>query len=325
MTGDARHLDAAALRTYLGSHVPLAQTVAGQGDVRLLYEPGEAALGIELDWDGVTVELDAWAHLSAPRVIRGGHNRQQCWVHGRDRLVAGYALLRAISDRVQLHGAPSSEAILESVAAMGDLLEPASRLSAEREIGLFGELLVLDTLATALGGPAAVSAWKGAHREEHDFGLSDGDVEVKTTFGERRRHWIHGKGQLTPSPGVALYLLSIQLTDGGAAGKTLGEQVTELRVRFAGPAAADFDDRLIQLGWLDSQSHRYVRRLRLRSVPLAYLITPDFPRLDDDALTRAGLQSDNIPDVNYLMDLSGRTPTDGPSALGGLLSTGVEA
>ena len=57
-----------------------------------------------------------------------------------------------------------------------------------------------------------MNSWRGPIGEEHDFGMSAPDVEVKTTLGERREHWISTATQLVPTGDRPLYLLSIQLT-----------------------------------------------------------------------------------------------------------------
>jgi hypothetical protein len=99
----------------------------------------------------------------------------------------------SIADRIQPAGADPLEAFVDTLEVRRSILTERSRMSATAEIGLFGELLVLQAvISTAAATP---TAWRGGLGEEHDFGLPDVDAEIKTTTGERRRHWIHGLTQ----------------------------------------------------------------------------------------------------------------------------------
>ena len=64
--------------------------------------------------------------------------------------------------------------------------------------------------------------------------MSEADLEVKTTTGERREHWISTTTQLVPTGDRPLYLLSIQLTAAALdAGHTLPSLIASARSTLA--------------------------------------------------------------------------------------------
>ncbi|MFB6775615.1 PD-(D/E)XK motif protein [Streptomyces sp. NPDC056337] len=138
-------------------------------------------------------------------------------------------LLLAVADRMVVDGRPLSRAFDETVHGWSTLLGRPRGMSPERRLGLHGELAVLARLARTIGWLTALDAWVGPAGEEHDFALSDVDLEVKTTASESRKHTIHGLGQLTATPGRPLWFASLRLTRGGAGGRTLAESVKATR------------------------------------------------------------------------------------------------
>src|SRR5207302_797447 len=103
-------------------------------------------------------------------------------------------------------------ALDETLAIWSRVLARRSRMSRDHEVGLYGELLLVRALMTAWTVGEAVASWRGPAAEEHDFGLPQFDVEVKTTTSERRRHWITSLTQLMPTRSRPLWLISIQVT-----------------------------------------------------------------------------------------------------------------
>ncbi len=313
MTGDSRHLSADALDEYLASPVPITYAVPGQPPVRVIFEPHHQRLGIETPWDGVQPPaMDQYLFLASDVAFVEGRNWLRLWVNGQPNLRTGYALLRAIADRITISADASGDAIETSVQAMDELLRGIGRLSEAQESGLFGELLVLEHLIETLSPVSALASWKAIRHEEHDFGLGSGDIEVKTTLAEERHHWVHGKGQLVATLGRPLWLLSVQLTDAGASGRTLPELADSIAVKLVGPHRLAFAAGLARRGLNESGASRLTRRLQPRNVPAVYLVDAGFPVLDDRALERASVSTSRIRDLNYLLDLTGLTPAAGP-------------
>ncbi|MFJ8928611.1 PD-(D/E)XK motif protein [Streptomyces sp. NPDC102364] len=218
-------------------------------------------------------------------------------------------LITATADRVVTHGRTLDQAFAETIRAWTALLGRPRELSTEKRIGLLGELTVMRALASAHGWEKAVTAWKGPDGEEHDFGLPGYDVEVKTTSSEERRHAVHGLGQLDPVPGRALWLVSLQLTRGGAEGVTLADTIAAVSTEVAEHAPASLgrlERGLVAVGW--SREQEDDERWVARSAPLA-LDSPVLPRLP-----LADAVPDRIASVQYVIDVEGLSPTSAPPA-----------
>jgi hypothetical protein len=174
------------------------------------------------------------------------------------------------------------------------------------EIGLFGELLVLEHLSPIMASSdAAVSAWLGALKEEHDFSLPSFDVEVKTTTNERRVHWISTLTQLEPKPGIPLFLLSIQLTRAGSAvGSTLADLVDRIRSALPDHLAV-LNDRFDRSGYRDTDADLYATSWVQRRAPTCYLVDDAFPALTRARVVEAVPDPHRIIDLRYRLDLEG--------------------
>ncbi|GLX18333.1 PD-(D/E)XK motif protein [Streptomyces lavendulae] len=211
-------------------------------------------------------------------------------------------LLIAVADRIVTGERDLGQAFEETVHAWSRLLDQPRALGVERRIGLHGELAMLRAVARAHGWERAIEAWTGPKAEEHDFGLPDSDLEVKTTASERRRHTVHGIHQLTESSGRPLWFASLQLTRGGLGGRTLSDSVASVisdaraahrigSVRLEGALAA--------AGW--SESDPDDERWALRSAPL---IVPaeHLPRLTASMIPLS--VREHVSSIDYRMDVT---------------------
>ncbi|WP_128428742.1 PD-(D/E)XK motif protein [Streptomyces cyaneus] len=223
-------------------------------------------------------------------------------------------LLTAVADRIVTHGRTLDQAFEETVRAWSALLSRPRGLSTQKRLGLMGELATMHCIAGKQGWQTAVEAWTGPEAEEHDFGLPGYDLEVKTTASERRRHTIHGIGQLDPAPERPLWFVSVQLTRGGANGRTLSECVRAVRAAVGEHAPASLNHLERQLaasGWAEDSSDD--ERWTPRSDPIL-LDSSALPRLDASALSDFAWE--RITDVQYTIDITGLQPTlEPPSVL----------
>lgn len=229
-----------------------------------------------------------------------------------------YSLLVTVVDQLE-RGVPFKLAVGEALATYRDLLSKKRSLSDEQETGLFGELLVLEHLIGRSGEDAAVTAWLGPESEEHDFVAPVADLEVKTTRAEARVHVIGSLSQLAASPDRPLYLVSIQLTGGGAAerARTLPEVVFGLRSGM-NRARRAFDERLRELNWRDEDAtDLYRRRWMLRSSPRAYEVGPEFPAITARGLKLAMAHPELVVGVSYRVDVSNIERSAPPALLTG--------
>jgi hypothetical protein len=320
-----RHLRPEGVSEYLEAGVPSLIVVPGQPSCFLVIDPALERIAIRVPWSaGELPDLAAYRHFGAETVVRDGSRWGEFAVTGRDVLLDAYPVLCAVADRVQQDGKPFAIAVRDVLGAYHELLRGLGRLTDQEEVGLFGELLVVDQLLGELDESDAVAAWRGAISEEHDFGFREDDVEVKTTISEARRHWVGTATQLAPTIDRPLWLLSIQLTTAGVGGLTLPELIAGVRHKIVdGAVRTVFEQRLADVRWNDEQSSLYGRRFRLRSSPAAFRIGAGFPAITLAALGAAGLPVERIVDVSYLLDLSGMNPDTPPPVLASITTGGV--
>lgn len=300
---DGRHLSRQGLQQYLASGNPSALKIAGSPAVYLVLEPAEFRLALRVPLAKNSLpDLSRFQNLTCGVVHWEGAQWCQISVSG-NVLEDAYPLLVAIADRVQLLNLDFARAVTASLAAFGEVLAGEALWNEEKRIGLFGELLLLEHLLRNLPAEEALSCWRGADFEEHDFDCGSVDVEVKSTTLETRTHWISSLSQLNPTLGRPLWLISIQLTGAGTNGRSLGELISEIEHKLTPPLTESFRDKLAAVGWRD---HHVLdtRKLRLRSVPASYLVDQEFPALTERALKSAGFSTEKIVQLRYMLDLS---------------------
>ncbi|WP_385620416.1 PD-(D/E)XK motif protein [Streptomyces sp. P8-A8] len=213
-------------------------------------------------------------------------------------------LLNAVADRIVTHDRSLDQAFGETIRSWSALLNRPRGLGTEKRIGLIGELAALSAIARSKNWQTAVESWKGPYGEEHDFGLPGFDAEVKTTSSEHARHTIHGLGQLTPTDGRPLWLVSLQVTRGGADGRTLTDCVRSVRdqVSERAPVALNrLEQQLTAVGW--DPEHPDDERWHLRHAPITLAVDDQLPRMDIESIPAQ--YRDHIRDVTYTLDVSG--------------------
>jgi hypothetical protein len=327
VTGPApaeRHLRPDGVREYLAAGVPTLVPIAGDPPVYLSIDPAQERLAVRVPWTGGELpDLGPYRHLTAETIVRDGERWGEVAVVGRDILIDAYPVLCAIADRVQERHLPLSIAVADVLGSYHELLRALGRLTDQEETGLFGELFVLDRLLTLLGENEAIGAWRGAHSEEHDFGLADDDVEVKTTTTEARRHWVGTLTQLEPTQARPLWVLSLQLTAAGVGGLTLPELIAGIRHKIVdGSVRHRLEACLADVRWSDTRASLYGRRFRLRSAPAAFRVDTDFPAITPTRLAKAGVAAEHVRAASYLIDLTGVAPSAPPTVLEPIIEGG---
>ncbi|WP_298991824.1 PD-(D/E)XK motif protein [uncultured Pseudokineococcus sp.] len=303
----SRHLGVEVLTGNHDAGVPGIFAVTGIPEGRVGIQPAHRRLSLSIRATGNPPEPDlgGLAHLDYAVDHHDGQVWQRLDVTYADNLPEVYGVLCAVLDRVQVDGEDFTSAVQSVLTGLGDILAGTGALSRDRQVGLLGELATLLAVADATGTLAALTAWRGPHREEHDFGLADLDLEVKTTTAETRAHWIAGPTQLLPTPGRALMLLSIQITAAGAGpGATLTDLVAAARAA-AGTHASLLETGLREAGWHDRHADLYRDRWLLRSAPTFHLVDDVFPALTPAGLTAATTAADRIVDLRYRIDVTG--------------------
>lgn len=313
-----RHITQESLDDYLATGVRASIPIAGHPAARLAIDCPNETLRMEISWDGEEPpNTGSYEHLSTDVRFDGQQNWASISVHGRRFFREAHPLLRSVADLVQLQGLTFADAVLNSLATYHELLASSGQMSARDEVGLFGELMVIRNLIDVIGGESTLRAWRGGDQnEEHDLGLKDDDVEIKTTTADRRTHWIGSLNQLRPTVGRRLWLLSIQVTAAGAShAQRLPDLVDEIEQRMTSAHQVVFRRRLTDAGFRWNQPADTYRLLRLRTVPCCYAVDEQFPRIDRDILARGGAAVTSIGEVSYTIDLEGLPPSAEPPSV----------
>ena len=176
-------------------------------------------------------------------------------------------------------------------------------LGGEDEIGLHGELHILMGLIEGLGNAAAaVDAWEGPLHGLHDFVLSVGAIEVKSTASAVGfRATISSLDQLDPAMRSPLHVAAVRLAE-DAAGMTLPERVTVARARISEASAAAeqaFSLRLLRFGYIDAMAGHYTRRLKVVDVRL-FAVSGGFPVLTTRSVPQGVVSAHYVIDLDAL-------------------------
>lgn len=239
--------------------------------------------------------------------VRNGQEWARLTLDARGMYAEAYGLVISVVQAMR-GGATFAAASSAAMTNMKALLAAKPRISEEKQVGLVGELLLFRALLDAFDEYTVIDWWLGPLAEEHDYAFPAFDAEVKTTLGESRTHVIHGAGQLEPSPGRSLWLVSIQITRAGGNPEGIGlpgliheirERLTGTRDRFVGHVSSE--------GWNDDDDAMYPTAYVLRTTPAAYLVDDDFPAVTQQRLRSVVPHSELVSDVTYRVMVSGRT------------------
>lgn len=257
--------------------------------------------------NGMVLDTATLRRVSTGVEVRNGVEWARLTLDARGMYAEAYGLLLSVVQAMR-GGATFAAAASAAMTNMKALLAAKPRISEEKQIGLVGELLLFRALLEAYDEYTVIDWWLGPLAEERDYAFPAFDAEVKTTLGESRTHVIHGVGQLEPSPGRSLWLVSIQITRAGGDpdGVGLPRLVHEIRERLTGTRDR-FAGHLSNEGWDDDDAAMYPTTYVPRTSPAAYLVDDDFPAVTPGRLRSMVPHSDLVSDVTYRVDVSSRT------------------
>ena len=144
----------------------------------------------------------------------------------------------------------SSEQIIERWIKIWRSREP---LGKEKQMGLFGELSVLEKLLVA-GNDFAVENWRGPERATHDFEFTSRHIEVKTTGTSDPILHISSLEQLRPCE-PTLYLVMVQIEI--EQGQTLPGLIANIRDLINPNSQELFETKLELARYNDDHAIRY--------------------------------------------------------------------
>lgn len=316
---DARHLSFTNIDDIWAAGHPVVLPVAGSPDCKLDIHPGHGTITLITPYVAPEPDLAKLRNITFQPTASDSGELARITVTIEGNVHGAYGLLTTVADQLQLHSEPIAAAVAAAVTKHRNLFADKTGLSKEKEIGLFGELLVLEYLIAKIGAEQAIESWQGPLSEEHDFAFSDVHLEIKTTSGELRRHMMHGYTQLVPLRGVPLSVISVQLTrtnhDGGS---TLSQKVSRVRAMAGGHRPA-VNDRLQNLGWDDGDVELYTTFWTKRDHLRAYDVDDRFPAFTAERLVQVIPNFKAVSDLTYRVDLTHFACSSLPGALADLV------
>lgn len=291
------------LREYFANPYRYRHRLGHAGDHVLVVDSVDHRIELHVPTDGSLKRSPS--RLRSIDVIRDEDaNQYVLTVEAGDHPEAAHTLAHTVH-RGMTQGRTFQDALNTAVESFKELVAGRGRLDDDQVAGLFGELLLLEHLMDTFDVDLALNAWIGPRGEEHDFGLDQVDLEVKTTLSERRSHVINGVNQLLPLTHRQLWLISIQLTRvGQGQGDTLDALCNRLLGR-AGDRRPELRSLLLDCGWKAEDTGLYDTRMALRSRPRAHHVDEHFPRLTSEVLESSVESAHLISDVHYRVDVAG--------------------
>jgi hypothetical protein len=154
-------------------------------------------------------------------------------------------------------------------------------LSAENEVGLVGELTLLEQIIySGMLPDKVIGAWTGPNDGLRDFELGFGAIEVKSTISNTGFiAKIGSLDQLDDTKCKPIYLGAIRfsLTDNG---QTLAEKISAIRalLKHDPITLTEFENRLLAAGYIAAHDDNYHRKFSCQEISIIE-IDENFPRI----------------------------------------------
>jgi hypothetical protein len=315
-----RHVSWSNLQKLIESGAPARFRIPGNPVLDVMIESGASGLSLMIHKSLVKV-LPA-VNLESIRIetIRiDSEDYVRIFTQVRPIYHEFYLFLTEVADSIQVAGEPFDSAVRKRLQSWKELLRSVGLLSAEQQLGLLGELWVLERLMRVHGNKA-LDSWTGPLAEPHDFRFGSTELEVKTTRSRQRLHVINGLEQLQPSTGMTLYVLSLQMEPADTDdARSLAQAVSSMRNVLSDDAGRkeNFERILIQgFAYRAADEQHYGLKFRMRSKPSLILVDSKFPKLTRGILLEfLGAEADHrIQEVRYTVDLDGLGDADGTPA-----------
>lgn len=157
----------------------------------------------------------------------------------------------------------------------------AGPLSSEAQLGLAGELYFLNILLNlGLSSSVILKGWVGPEDSPQDFLLGDGAIEIKATMSTSGFPVKIGNlEQLDDAIVSPLFLAAFKFAS-SKNGVSIPDMVAEIKFRLKDEpdAVGLFCERLIQVGYVESHAHHYIRKFEFKE-QLMFSVREGFPRM----------------------------------------------
>jgi Putative PD-(D/E)XK family member, (DUF4420) len=273
---------------YIDPGTPIEDPILDDPEFRLIFHPSPKQLGVRLRIaDGQELpKTGELRNVAVSRVQIAGQSFAQVLTGSVQLFPTIYALIGDVLRRIEAGEKDGVLALANSLRNFEALVARGNGISRDEVVGLYGELLVLESLISA--GRADASAWIGANQQCHDFRLSTLELEVKTTTSNTRHHFVHGLNQLNPSPDHELFVVSIRLgAPGSGAGRSLDELVANLSATLSGneDGTRYFKNELEKTRY-EHGKHECTVAYQLAADPTMISIGREFPAMNQDQLAK---------------------------------------
>ena len=301
----------------LSSDASFLQPVIGVSNCAIAFDFELQNLSVAIPVDSSDLPALLPKALTMKIQIIDGSSKLVVGCNSRELFRSFYDFLIEVIELVFEGSSTPKEAVDEAWSKWGQLIEKESSLSKDKQIGLIGELWLLQRIASLHGWIYALDSWHKTALSEHDFCLPNVDIEVKTTTNENRTHMIGSLTQLQPSNGRELYLLSIQLTsasDIAVKSFSLATMVNSIidEVDKEPNTLEIFIERLTKAGWQASHMRFYDSRFIFRSRTRFVFVDDNCPRMVESTLSGISQElRSRIGSVAYRVDVTGLGFEDG--------------
>ena len=261
---------------------PLLLAVDASGDLHLMVpNSGVPARAIPPDYNGLRLR---------ERLLDDGACLDICSPAAHEAMFA--ALCEELVEAIIVQERDPWSAAIAIVRAWQSAWKPLRQpMSHSVQIGLAGELVVMQSLWLPALGSEAVHLWSGPDRERHDFVTARLHMEVKATTKSRHEHEISRVDQLRAPDDRRLLFASIQLEEsvmGRQSVATLIDEVTEV-IRHDPAAVDSFLTKLNDLNWSEEMRRSpELVRFHLRDAQV-FEVDDEFPQLPPDFVLPNGL------------------------------------
>jgi hypothetical protein len=159
-------------------------------------------------------------------------------------------------------------------------------LSPEEQTGLFGELTILQQLFLKHLQPVqGIDGWRGYKKAPQDFQYPDFAMEVKTTRAVTPDQVQISNIQQLDDEGIKTMILTIVWVNQNATvGSTLPDIIDDIRESLPYPAIEQFNEGLIEVGYLDIHQYLYDKQLYQVKEVMHFEVRDGFPRITRDQI-----------------------------------------
>jgi hypothetical protein len=304
------------LENLLSAGASFEQPVEGITNCAVIYDLSEHRLGVEIPVKSLDLPKTLPLELSFSVEKIAGITKLVVSCSTEELFRSFYDFIHEILEAVHTNILTPIEAVEEAWSKWGRLIERESSLSREKQVGLLGELWLLEKLAEIHGWTYALDSWHETSVSEHDFCLSNRDIEVKTSTSEGRSHLISSLTQLLPALDRELFILSVHLTS--APMIAAGSFSLASRVLFVlNLLESDqnnlnrFKERLKQVGWKEEHMSSYQLGFVFRNSTRLIRVDERCPRIIETTLGNLGELRSLISSVSYRIDVAGLGVEDG--------------